>query len=116
MRREEYLKKLSSDEKRKVRSLKQPSGRILSGFSLFGLIGWSIAVPTVIGALLGSWLDQHHPGPYSWTLSLLVAGLTLGCFNAWNWLNQEESNITMKENKEPTNIEEPTTTKKETPT
>lgn len=116
MRGEEYLKKLSSDEKRKVRSLKQPSGRILSGFSLFGLIGWSIAVPTVIGAFLGSWLDQHHPGPHSWTLSLLVAGLTLGCFNAWNWLNQEERNITIEESQEPTQTEKATNAEKETPT
>ena len=42
---------------------------------MMGLIGWSVAVPTVLGAALGLWLDQHYPGTHSWTLALLMAGL-----------------------------------------
>ena len=51
-----------------------------------GLIGWSVAVPTLLGAMLGLWLDRRHPGPHSWTLMLLVAGLVIGCANAWHWV------------------------------
>ena len=40
-----------------------------------GLIGWSVAVPTLLGAMLGLWLDRRHPGAHSWTLMLLVVGL-----------------------------------------
>ena len=29
---------------------------------MMGLIGWSVAVPTLLGAALGIWLDKHHPG------------------------------------------------------
>ncbi|WP_443700824.1 AtpZ/AtpI family protein, partial [Pseudomonas sp.] len=49
-------------------------------------------VPTLLGAALGLWLDQqHHPsGGRSWTLALLVAGLTIGCFNAWHWVARED--------------------------
>lgn len=92
-RQREYLKKLSSDERRKLRAQKDSSGSILSGFALFGLVGWTVAVPTVLGALLGVWLDKQYPMAHSWTLSLLVAGLTLGCFNAWRWVSEEDAHI-----------------------
>ena len=42
---------------------------------MMGLIGWSVVVPTLLGAALGIWLDERHPGAHSWTLALLVAGL-----------------------------------------
>ncbi|MBC7573134.1 MAG: AtpZ/AtpI family protein, partial [Herminiimonas sp.] len=50
----------------------------------------SVVVPTLLGAALGLWLDQRHPGGRSWTLALLVAGLVLGCFNAWHWVEKED--------------------------
>jgi F1F0 ATPase subunit 2 len=40
---------------------------------MMGLIGWSVALPTVLGALLGLWLDKRHTGQHAWTLALLVA-------------------------------------------
>ena len=58
-----------------------------------GLIGWSVTVPTLAGAALGLWVDHHYPGGHSWTLALLVAGLSLGCLNAWRWLSQQERAI-----------------------
>ncbi|HNP16438.1 MAG TPA: AtpZ/AtpI family protein, partial [Terrimesophilobacter sp.] len=51
---------------------------------------WSVAVPTLLGVALGMWLDQHHSGPRSWTLALLISGLTLGCLNAWHWVAKED--------------------------
>ena len=60
---------------------------------MMGLIGWSVVVPTLVGAALGIWLDKHHPGEHSWTLMLLVAGLVIGCFNAWHWVAKENKEI-----------------------
>jgi ATP synthase protein I len=57
---------------------------------MMGLIGWSVAVPTLLGAALGQWLDNRHASDRSWTLALLVAGLALGCWNAWHWVAREE--------------------------
>jgi ATP synthase protein I len=57
---------------------------------MMGLIGWSVAIPTLLGAALGLWLDQRYPDGRSWTLALLVAGLALGCFNAWHWVDKED--------------------------
>lgn len=58
------------------------------GLGSFGMVGWSVALPTVLGALVGLWLDHSHPGRYSWTLSLLLAGLALGCIAAWQWIDR----------------------------
>jgi ATP synthase protein I len=60
------------------------------GLGMMGLIGWSVVVPTLLGAAIGLWLDKHHPGTHAWTLALLVAGLSLGCLNAWRWVANEE--------------------------
>ena len=73
---------------RKLKARRQrPS--VWFGFGLFGIIGWSVAVPTVLGIVLGIWLDKHWPGPFSWTLALLVVGVALGCANAWRWIKRE---------------------------
>jgi len=63
------------------------------GLGMFGLIGWSVALPTLIGVLLGSYIDNHYPGVHSWTLTLLITGLFLGRLNAWRWVSKEEKNI-----------------------
>jgi ATP synthase protein I len=48
------------------------------------------AIPTLLGAALGLWLDRRYPGGHSWTLALLVVGLAIGCLNAWHWVAKED--------------------------
>jgi ATP synthase protein I len=74
---------------RKLKARNSTQG-VWFGLGMMGLIGWSVVVPTLLGAALGIWLDEHHPGKRSWTLALLVAGLALGCLNAWFWVSKEE--------------------------
>lgn len=59
------------------------------GLGMFGLVGWSVAVPVVAGIALGVWIDGKWPGEVSWTLILLLAGAVLGAFNAWYWVQRE---------------------------
>ncbi len=59
------------------------------GLGMFGLVGWSVAVPTLIGALVGLWLDRRYPGPPSWTLTLILVGVLIGSATAWHWVNRE---------------------------
>jgi ATP synthase protein I len=59
------------------------------GLGMFGLVGWSVAVPVVAGVALGGWIDRRWPGEISWTLTLLLAGALLGAFNAWYWVQRE---------------------------
>lgn len=89
---------------RKLRSQKIESPGIWFGLGTMGLIGWSVAVPTLLGAGLGIWLDRQFPEGHSYTLALLVAGLCLGCFNAWHWLSKEQRE--MHETDEPNEPQE----------
>lgn len=59
------------------------------GLSLFGLVGWAIALPTLAGAFIGAWIDSAAGTQRSWTLALILAGLVLGCANAWFWVQKE---------------------------
>jgi ATP synthase protein I len=61
----------------------------LRGLGAFGMIGWSVAVPTVGGAFLGLWLDRNMPQDFSWVLALILGGVTLGGFIAWGWISKE---------------------------
>jgi ATP synthase protein I len=75
---------------RKLKARRHSAQGVWFGLGMMGLIGWSVAVPTLLGAALGLWLDKRHPGGHSWTLALLVAGLAIGCLNAWHWVAKEE--------------------------
>ncbi len=75
---------------RKLRARRHPAPGVWFGLGMMGLIGWSVVVPTLLGAALGMWLDKNHPGPHPWTLALLVGGLALGCLNAWRWVAKED--------------------------
>lgn len=61
----------------------------LRGLGAFGVIGWSVAVPTVAGAVLGVWLDRAFPQRFSWTLALILGGLVIGVMVAWDWVARE---------------------------
>ena len=78
---------------RKLKARRSGTPGIWFGLGMMGLIGWSVAVPTLLGAALGLWLDRHYPGGRSWTLALLVGGLSIGCLNAWHWVSREDQAI-----------------------
>jgi len=82
--------KVGAKAARKLRARRHSAAGVWFGLGMMGLIGWSVAIPTFLGAALGLWLDQAYPGGRSWTLALLVAGLAIGCFNAWRWVAREE--------------------------
>lgn len=75
---------------RKLRARRQRDRGLWFGMGMFGLVGWSVALPTVAGIALGLWLDRTFSSGTRWTLSLLIAGVALGCLNAWLWIKREE--------------------------
>jgi ATP synthase protein I len=76
--------------RRKLKAQRNAAPGVWFGLGMMGIVGWSVAIPTLLGAALGLWLDRHYPGGRSWTLVLLVAGLTIGCLNAWHWVARED--------------------------
>jgi ATP synthase protein I len=84
-----FADKIGAKAARKLAAQRGASRGVWFGLGMMGLVGWSVAVPTLLGAALGIWLDKHHSGSHSWTLALLVVGLTVGCLNAWHWVAKE---------------------------
>jgi len=74
---------------RKRRARARPERPVWFGLGMFGLVGWSVAVPTLIGVALGLWLDAEFETGARWTLALLLGGVALGCLNALYWVSRE---------------------------
>lgn len=85
---EELLEKIKKDSAKKIKA-KEEGSEILFGLGLFGIVGWSVAVPTVLGIALGVFLDKRFTQSFSWTITLLFAGVVLGAFNAWHWVKEK---------------------------
>ncbi len=94
-----FSREVGAKAARKLRARNSHQGASF-GLGMMGLIGWSVVVPTLLGTALGIWLDSHHPGRHSWTLMLLIIGLSIGCLNAWHWVDKEAKE--MRENQENT--------------
>ncbi len=73
---------------RRERARQEGRHTVWFGFGMFGLVGWAVAVPALAGVALGHWLDTRYAGGPSWTITGLVAGVGLGCLNAWWWVQR----------------------------
>jgi len=80
---------VSSREARKLKARQEKNREVWFGLGMFGLIGWSVAIPTLAGVALGIWIDATWPSRFSFTLMLLLLGVALGCLNAWYWVKRE---------------------------
>jgi ATP synthase protein I len=97
MNKQTFSEKIENKANRKLKAIAHPDNSIWFGLGMMGLIGWSVVVPTLLGAAVGLWVDHHYPNQHSWTLALMISGLVLGCFNAAIWVSNENNNINEKE-------------------
>ncbi len=84
-------REIAAKEARKLRARQEGDRSIWYGLGMMGLIGWSVAIPTLLGIAVGVWIDIRWPSRFSWTLMLLFLGVVLGCLNAWLWVKRESS-------------------------
>jgi len=87
-----FSQEVGAKATRKIKARRSSQG-VWYGLGMMGLVGWSVAVPTLLGVAAGVWLDNRYPGTRSWTLALLIVGLFIGCLNAWHWLSKEDKEI-----------------------
>lgn len=88
-KREAFSAEVGKKEKMKLKALRKKKGSVWAGLGLFGVVGWTIVVPTIIGVVAGRWLDKSYPEFFSWTMSLMMAGLLIGCAAATYWIKKE---------------------------
>ena len=87
-KRKNFAGEVGAKETRKMEARKHKQENLWFGLGMFGLVGWSVAIPTLIGVAIGAWIDLNYPTRFSWTLMLMVFGVLLGCVNAWYWVNR----------------------------
>lgn len=88
---ERFEDKVRARQERMLKKRREGERSAWFGLGMFGLVGWSVAVPTIIGIAIGVWLDARFEGQRSWTLTFLFIGIIVGCINAWFWINRESN-------------------------
>jgi len=86
-------REVGSKAARKLKARRDSSRGVWFGMGMMGLVGWSVVVPTLLGAALGNWLDRRSTGSHSWTLTFLILGLAIGCWNSWHWIAREDKEM-----------------------
>lgn len=86
---EKLAEEIREKSSRKLRARKEKHKGLWYGLGMFGLVGWAVSIPTLLGLALGIWIDYSYKSKYSWTLMLLVFGIGIGCMNAWYWITKE---------------------------
>ena len=87
--RDRMLHRVKAKEERKRKARREGERSVWFGLGMFGLVGWSVAIPTLIGIALGVWLDALRNDRYSWTLMFLITGVVVGCLIAGYWVRRE---------------------------
>jgi ATP synthase protein I len=88
--RDKFSAQIETRQARMVRAREGQERCVWFGLGMIGTVGWSVTVPTLIGILLGIQLDSRFKSPISWTLTLMLTGLILGCVNAYFWVKKEQ--------------------------
>ncbi len=89
--RAEVEQQVAAKEARKLKAQSEKNQSIWFGLGMMGLVGWSVAIPALIGVSVGIWIDATWKSPYSFALMLLIFGIFVGCLNAWNWVERERT-------------------------
>ena len=104
--REELSEQVHKKEIRRIKGRREKRHGMYFGLGMFGLVGWSVAIPTFLGLALGIWIDNTWPSRFSWTLMGLLGGIILGCYNAWYWVSRESRLNNQDEEVEDNNADE----------
>ena len=57
--------------------------------ALLSVYGWQLAIPVLLGIMLGILLDKIFPIPhFSWILNLILLGFVIGFYNATQWMKK----------------------------
>jgi ATP synthase protein I len=88
-----FADKVAKKELLRLKGLRHKDETVWFGLGMFGIIGWAVAIPTLIGIAFGLWIDRTWPSQYSWALMFLIFGLVIGCINAAYWVRKIRSKI-----------------------
>jgi len=88
-----FTAEVARKEALRLKGLRHKDETVWFGLGMFGIVGWAVAIPTLIGVALGLWIDRTWPSQYSWALMFLILGVIVGCINAAYWVRRVRSKI-----------------------
>ncbi len=75
-------------ERRSERWKQEGERSIWQNLSMIGALGWLIVVPTLLGVLIGRWLDRTFETGVFFSGALIFLGISVGCYLAWQRVNK----------------------------
>lgn len=88
-RADELRKIILHKSVRRARARRRGPTNVTSYMSMFGLVGWTVATPTLLGLAFGRYLDGRVDSSVSFTITFLVVGVAVGVSMAWYWIRRE---------------------------
>jgi ATP synthase protein I len=76
-------------DQRRMRWNKEGERSLWQNLSMIGALGWLIVTPTLLGVLIGRWLDGIFETGIFFSGALVFLGITLGCYLAWQRVSKE---------------------------
>ncbi len=74
---------------RRERNEREADQSFWSTVGMMGTVGWSVALPTAIGVLVGRWLDMRLDSGHVFVVFFMLLGLGVGCFVAWRQVSEK---------------------------
>lgn len=76
-------------EQRSERWKKEGERSLWQNLSMIGALGWLIVTPTLLGVLLGRWLDTVFDSGIFFSGALIILGVGFGSYLAWHRISKE---------------------------
>ena len=76
-------------EKRREQWEQEGERPLWKNLSMIGALGWLIVVPTLIGVLLGRWLDKSFDTGILFSGALIFLGIIFGSYLVWQRIAKE---------------------------
>jgi len=85
--------------KKAEKMARRPERIIQLNAAVLSVYGWQMAIPMILGVVLGRFLDHFFPiQAISWTFNLILIGAVIGFYNANRWI-KKEGDLKKKERK-----------------
>ena len=88
-----FTEQVARKEALRQRGLRHKGETVWFGLGMMGIVGWAVAIPTLVFIAIGLWIDRTWPSQYSWALMFLIVGVLVGCLNAAYWVRKVRSKI-----------------------